>query len=420
MKIVFLYLSLLMCLVLPGCSDSEPEITEEELPNRTILVYLAAENSLSSFALDDYDEMLSGMESVADNNHLLVYVDVNKDKQGMTALPKLVHIGKDQATGAVQETVVYEYPEQDDSSVTVERMVDVFNRAFTAYPAKSCGLVLWSHGDGWLPVSQSLRSFGQDGGSSGPQMDILDLEKAVSEGCRLLGASSRFDFIYFDACFMQGIEVAYQFRNYTDYLVACPLETPGPGSPYDLVLEPLFADSRADVVGMAETYYDSYAALYAGGVGGSNDHWTSGAAISVVNTSGLTYLAEETRSIYQNHADEIYALTEADLADVQVYDSDRRYGGVYKQAYYDFGDLVKHIASDDEYSRWSLALNEAVPYKASTPTCYSVYYGGWGGNMPILFFSGLSSYFPFQQDTKYASWNTYYKGLAWAEYIGLW
>ena len=53
MKIVFLYLSLLMCLVLPGCSDSEPEITEEELPNRTILVYLAAENSLSSFALDD-------------------------------------------------------------------------------------------------------------------------------------------------------------------------------------------------------------------------------------------------------------------------------------------------------------------------------------------------------------------------------
>ena len=77
--------------------------------------------------------------------------------------------------------MVYEYPEQDASSVTVERMTDVFQRAFSAYPAKSYGLVLWSHGDGWLPVSKSLRSFGQDGGSSGPQMDILDLEEAVAK-----------------------------------------------------------------------------------------------------------------------------------------------------------------------------------------------------------------------------------------------
>lgn len=420
MKLVFRILLLLTPFIGLGCSDSEPEFSEEDLPNRTILVYLAAENSLSSFALDDYDEMLLGMESVSEKNHLLVYVDVNKDKQGNAALPQLIHIGKNVRTGLVEETLVYEYPEQDASSVTVERMTDVFQRAFSTYPAKSYGLVLWSHGDGWLPVSKSLRSFGQDGGSSGPQMDILDLEEAVAKGTELLGKASGFDFIYFDACFMQGIEVAYQFRNYTNYIVACPLETPGPGSPYDLVLNPLFADTQADVVGMAEAYYNSYADLYAGGVGGSNDHWTSGAAISVVQTSGLTALADETRAIYQAHSDKIYSLTEADLADVQVYDPDRRYNGVYKQAYYDFGDLVEQLATEEEYSRWKQALDVTVPYKASTPTCYSVYYGGWGGNMPIYSFSGLSSYFPFQNDTKYTDWNTYYKGLAWAESLGMW
>ena len=58
MKLVFRILLLLTPFIGLGCSDSEPEFSEEDLPNRTILVYLAAENSLSSFALDDYDEML--------------------------------------------------------------------------------------------------------------------------------------------------------------------------------------------------------------------------------------------------------------------------------------------------------------------------------------------------------------------------
>lgn len=396
-----------------GCSDSEPEFPEEALPNRTILVYMAAENSLHSFALDDYDEMLSGMAAVPGNNHLLVYVDVDR------ALPRLVHIGKDARTGAVGETVVYEYPEQDASSVTEERMADVFRRAFSAYPAKTYGLVLWSHGDGWLPAAKTLRSFGQDGGNQGPQMDILDLERAVAEGARASGKVSGFDFIYFDACFMQGIEVAYQFRNHADYIVACPLETPGPGSPYDLVLEPLFADAKADVTGMAKAYYESYESLYNGGAGSSNGHWTSGAAISVVRTSGLAGLAEETRAIYQAHAEEILSLEEADLKDVQVYDPGRTYGGVDKRAYYDFGGLVRRLASEEEYARWEQALEAAVPYKASTPTCYSAYYGGQGGNMDIRSFSGLSSYFPLQ-DARYAEWNAYYNGLEWAGWLGIW
>ena len=61
MKLVFRILLLLTPFIGLGCSDSEPEFSEEDLPNRTILVYLAAENSLSSFALDDYDEMLLGL-----------------------------------------------------------------------------------------------------------------------------------------------------------------------------------------------------------------------------------------------------------------------------------------------------------------------------------------------------------------------
>ena len=126
-----------------ACSQ-EHEDTLETTDNRTILVYMAAQNSLDWAAEDDLAEMREGMESVAAGNHLLVYYDAYE------GLPSILHFYKDQA-GHVCEEVIYEYAEQDASSVTVERMSDVFARAFEACPAESYGLVLWSHGDGWVP-----------------------------------------------------------------------------------------------------------------------------------------------------------------------------------------------------------------------------------------------------------------------------
>ena len=410
---VFLLIGLLICF---SCSKSE-DVPEEKIDNRTILVYLAAENSLQSFALDDYEEMLVGMESVSDDNNLLVYVDVRTTRDGTKALPRLYRISRNPESGKIEESLVYEYPVQDDSSVKVERMTDVFQRAFKAYPAQSYGLVLWSHGDGWLPTKSALRSFGQDGGNYGPNMDIPELEKAVSIGTTMLGNASKFDFIYFDACFMQGIEVAYQFKNYTDHIIACPMETPGPGSPYDLVLAPLFEKGKADVLGMAQKYYDTYASIYDLEANGGNSYWTYGVAISVVETSGLDYLAEVSRSLYQNHKNELMSLQEDDLSAVQKFDNGRTYSGSYKHAYYDFGDMVKQVVSKEEYAKWQDALNQAVPYKATTPTCYSVYLGFGGGNVPIIAFSGLSAYFPYQNNEDYVSWNKFYYSLAWGRYL---
>ena len=153
----FLFYSLLggMLAGAMACSN-EQENVPEEADNRTILVYMAAQNGLDWAAEDDLTEMREGMKQVAAGNHLVVYYDSND------GLPSLFHLYKDRA-GNVREEVLYEYPGQDAASVTVERMSDVFTRAFGAFPAESYGLVLWSHGDGWLPAT-TTRSFGLDGG----------------------------------------------------------------------------------------------------------------------------------------------------------------------------------------------------------------------------------------------------------------
>ena len=108
-------------------------------------------------------------------------------------------------------------------------------------------------------------------------------------------------------------------------------------------------------------------------------------------------------------------LSADDLASVQIFDANRRYGGTYKHAYYDFGDFVRSIATESEYALWEQQLDQAVVYAASTPTCYSVYYQG-GGNMPIRAFSGLSTYVPLT-DENYSAWNEAYEALDWANAV---
>lgn len=410
-------IAFLLAIFLFSCAKEE----QAEVSDRTILVYMAAENSLSQFALEDMEEMVAGMKEIDDSrNNLLVYLDATMyESDGTTKLPPAIYRFRKNKSGEVVKEMVYQYPEQDASSVTIERMCDVFKRAYSGHQAKSYGLVLWSHGDGWIPYMTSLRSFGQDGGSSGPMMDIFDLEEAIQKGTAYLGEVQRFDFIFFDACYMQSVEVAYQLRSYANYIVGCPMETPASGSPYDEVLPYLFTEGEPGVKAFASIYYDSYARLYNGGTGSSNSHWTSGASLSVIRTDALDSLAESTRQIYASYKERMQSITEADVSSVQYFDHNRRYNRVPMRIYFDFGDYIRYLSADSEYVRWKQALDAAVVFAQSTPTCYcvSAYIYGGNGDIPIRAFSGLSSYVLFEKDGKYAEWNAYYRQLDWYKQV---
>lgn len=187
-------------LTFTACRDDN-EAPEAEKRSRTVLVYMVAQNNLSSFAEADFNEMLEGMKSVDDqNNNLIIYWD-DKDSK-----PRLIRLYKDN-NGTVKQERLQDYAEQN--SVDTEIMKSILNQVYSEYPADSYGLVLWSHADGWAPYpGVKSRSFGDDGGKS---MNIADLRK-VLEGTRHL------NFVFFDACFMQAAEVAYELRQYTDYI----------------------------------------------------------------------------------------------------------------------------------------------------------------------------------------------------------
>ena len=91
------------------------------------------------------------------------------------------------------------------NSASAARMQEVLMDIIELYPARSYGLILWSHGTSWLPSNTSLRSFGKDHGS---EMDIPDLS---------ISLPVYFDFILFDACLMGSVEVAYELKDNTGH-----------------------------------------------------------------------------------------------------------------------------------------------------------------------------------------------------------
>lgn len=99
------------------------------------------------------------------------------------------------------EETIENYPEQNSADANV--MKKVISTAFNQYKAEKYGMVFWSHGEGWIPSPAKTRWFGQDGNN---YMDIADLHAALQVAPDL-------DFLFFDACFMEAVEVAYALRD---------------------------------------------------------------------------------------------------------------------------------------------------------------------------------------------------------------
>ncbi|KAA6319999.1 hypothetical protein EZS27_030172, partial [termite gut metagenome] len=179
-KMISYFLVSCVSVVFYACEDT-PDFPDTA-NGRTVLVYMAADNSLSSFAGEDFNEMIEGFAEIGnDAGNLIVYWD---DK----TQPRLIRIQKNKE-GQVISQVIHTYGDQN--SVDVNVMQEILSRTFNNFPANSYGLVLWSHGDGWGPPDWKVtsRSFGQDGSD---KMNISDLRNVLED--------YHFDFILFDAC----------------------------------------------------------------------------------------------------------------------------------------------------------------------------------------------------------------------------
>lgn len=397
-KRINIIVALIFVLFFTACSSSSKEPKTIKSKNRTVLVYIAGANSLRSLVNADLQEMKEGLAKVdskdLDLANLLVYREASGSKERLKPqLLKLERKGEE-----VYWEVVKEYNSQ--ISTDVEVMSQVFTDVYSDYTADSYGLVLWSHADGWLYAGHSRinsRWFGQDyDGSDYHYMDIIGLNEALKSAPHL-------DFLLFDACFMQSLEVAYQLKDKADFMLGSPTEIPGPGAPYQFVIPALFQDAKSVAFDVAEAYYDYYSDKYNGGVGSSNSNWTSGVSMAVLNMKELDAFAYTTNSVLSENELKYDALN---FTDVMYYDKQSR----VRYYYIDMLGVMKNNISIG-YSEWEKSFNRLIPYFKTTPTNYSSYVR----NFSMIEANGLSFYVPRSPISgfDFEKENNYYKTLDW-------
>ena len=165
MRSVLKYI-VLLAVLLPAVSCSNMEYDGMSMDvDRTVLVYMAADNNLASFARKNIEDMKQGeVPSYFDGgsgNVLLVYADIAGEE------PRLMRLSKDRF-GTVTEETLRVYEEWNSCSDSVMRTV--LSDVATLFPSDETGLVLWSHGTGWLPegyYSDPVYS-SQDGAAAAP------------------------------------------------------------------------------------------------------------------------------------------------------------------------------------------------------------------------------------------------------------
>lgn len=307
-----------------------------ELPPATlkqvVVVYMMAENSLSSYASKDLNEIRQAAAVIPDSCALVVYYDeANSNQQ-----PRILRFDR---TG---EHVVYQYRE-DPISTDSTFMQQTLAFITSSYPAEHYGLVMWSHGSGWLPQTPR-RTIGVDNGNNstsnvGTEMEISTMANILRKsGCH-------WDYVLFDACFMQCVEVAYELRDVTEWCIGSPAEIPGTGAPYHSFMGELFLDSD-NAWKIAQKYYEYY-------------QFNKGLVISAIKTDKMEQLAETTAPLLASLPE--YPNTD----DVQIYVRDLRTQPWYTN-YHDMGSAMNHWLSSDIYSTWLNALEEAVPHRFAT------------------------------------------------------
>lgn len=383
-RMVGIITALAIAVTATSCGSSKDE-PPKQVHEHTIIVYMAACNSLGSGGCDQRD-LIEMQEAVANNNlpgKVLVY---RGDVDGNAKLYLVTADGL---------KPLRDYASDGLSSVHSERMIRVLKDARTLAPANSYGLVLWSHGNGWLQTGMEDNNNSGEarpmawGEDRGRVMNITTLR-------RVLDQSGTWAYVYFDCCFMASVEVEYELRHTTSYIIGSATELLLDGMPYEKNIPCLFEYADGGLVRAATNTFDYY-----------NSKTTPKdrtCTISVVSTAALDDVAAACRDILTSGNGKLPEGFKQQPFMVEsrcwFYDLGHYYNG-----------LCQYISEDTSHpegqgaqlkTELDAALNRAVVYAAATPRLWN--------RINLEYHCGLSTY-PLENAAAASTKN--YNTLAW-------
>lgn len=357
---------ILTAFLMASCAFTE---RVSETKTMTLLVYIAGNNSLGmENAMTNIMAMKVALGNGMVDCNLLAYVD---RKDTVETKPVLIHIHDSRID------TVKTYPRQ--SSLDTNTMKGVIDDVLTDWPSEYYGLLLWSHGMGWVPTDQlhfvapnlsyaQTRAFGLEANPNSPPpyrcMEISEMAAAIPDGV--------FDYIVFDACYMGGVETAYALRKKANYIISSCCEVVEYGIPYEKVTRELLSGNLMNVCSQIfNNYYTQPGRL-------------KSVDVALVKTCELENVASAFGNIVAGRRN---GISKMDVSDIQRLDR------FTNHVYYDLEDVARHITDDEELlADFSAKLEQCVPFRKSTD--YIFYEED---SLKIDRYSGLSVFIPLEK-----------------------
>lgn len=365
----FLY-AITFCALMNACTSEEEPIGDKDTTTdyrqtpgrRTIIAYITADNNISSNLSSDITEMQEGTKTMPSDCRLIVFADVSNQK------PYIANIHD----GIIEKVKEYD---NDFYSTSPDSMRSVLQWIIDNYPSEEYAAVLEGHGSGPLIRKDTIASnpikayaYGYDdtgettATSTRKWMNIPSLAAVFNSLKDQNDNKIKMSYIFFDCCCFQTVEVAYELRHATDYIIAPVSETPGEGADYKMMVYAL-CTPKSEV---ANNIVNTYAA-------------NSTLCISAVKTSEMDNLCNATKEVLES----IYKNAESPLVlnrykCIYYYRGDET-GTIRTPTLHDIKNIIKTNASESAYNKW-------LPYLERTVTAKKLA-KSWETNMRINFYS---------------------------------
>ena len=274
--------------------------------------------------------------------------------------------------------------------------------AKTTYPAEHYCLVLWNHGGGYVGLIE-------DQTSAADLMSVGELPAA-------LAAAGDIDVLDFDMCLMGAYETLALLPGRADYVVFSEEVVPGDGNPYTEILDALQANSAMGPAAVAALIADQFHAAYAGD--------RASTTISVFDMAGYAAFASA--------LDALATAFTADIADLTgaigtAIPQTQAYAMVEIKDLVDFLDTVRPLIADATITGQIDALRGQATGSfrlrnhARTGTEPSASDVSASHGLSIVLPSGSANdQFSDEGPRSFAAYSALLPGEAWTEFLGEW
>jgi hypothetical protein len=348
-------LILLATLFIVSCHDDVPAPypIPQGLPDKTIFVYMpwsAARNNEERSLYNNFLQNIKDIEAAIEaekglgRNKLMVFIATSANSAVLMEV-------KYAANGTCQHDTLQRYEQHNmPAYTTTNGLASIFNEVKAQAKAKQYALIVGCHGTGWLFSEGKSRARTRYFGGTDHyfQTNIPTLAAAIEQ------AKMPMQFVMFDDCYMSNIEVAYEMRHATNYLIGCCSEILAYGMPYKNIWKYLI-QQKPNYQAVVNEFHKFY----------SNYQWPYG-NIGVTDCSKVDEVVARMKTINAAAANKANLI---DWEDVQ------RLDGYEKTIFFDMGDYVNKICTTPETQVLArdlhTALAQLVPYKSTTPYIYT-------------------------------------------------